>query len=121
MNRPEGFEFFEVAAQVIPIFLLVLVFEARLFGRPVFAVGRKGKFLGWFFLCFILTGEVAAFAVLANPDAADNLLYFLLVVIALFSQFTLFMILMTPAGRTNRKRLPSPPSQPRQRVPGEED
>jgi hypothetical protein len=102
VNRPEGFEFFEVAAQVIPIFLLVLVFEARIFRGSIFAARFLARLAGLIFLCFVLTGEVASFIVLKNPDAADNSLYFWLVLLALFSQFWLFILIA----------FPKPPTQP---------
>lgn len=85
---------------MIPIFLLVLVFEARIFRDLVFTANFLARLAGFILLLLILTGEVACLVVLKTPDAADSTVYFWLVIAALFWQFTLFILFTFPRPST---------------------
>lgn len=60
--------FYEAAVQVIPLLLIVLAVEFRVFRHPVFVERRLDRALGLFTILLALAGEVIALSALDGRD-----------------------------------------------------
>lgn len=97
--------FYEAAAQVIPVLLLVLIFEARVMEYPSFSQTRVDRFAAGAFLVIVAFGEVSALAVLQRGKSVSGASFW--VWLALVMEFVILFSVATFRRRPRQRAEPN--------------